>query len=109
MNNEKLDFDNVGLYLKSLGLKIDIDYSISNNIKTVELNNNYYYCVSIMEDKGTFEVFKYAVGAQFDDDNIAISDGELHSYKTFKSLKCAITFALNIKKTGIFPKPEIIY
>ena len=105
---DKLDFDNVGLYIKSLGLK-DIDYSISNNIKTIELYNNKYYCVSIMEDKGTFEVFKYAVGAQFDDDNIAISDGELHSYKTFKSLKCALKFALNIKKTGIFPKPEIIY
>ena len=108
MNNEKLDFDNVGSYLKSLGLK-DIDYSISNNIKTIELYNNRYYCVSIMEDKGTFEVFKYAVGAQFDDDNIAISDGELHSYKTFKSLKCALNFALNIKKTGIFPKPEMVY
>ena len=104
----KLDFDNVDLYLKSLGLK-DIDYSISNNIKTIELYNNRYYCVSIMEDKGTFEVFKYAVGAMFDEDNIAISDGELHSYKTFKSLKCALKFALNIKKTGIFPKPEIIY
>lgn len=104
----KLDFDNVEPYLKSLGLK-DIDYSISNNIKTIELYNNKYYCVSIMEDKGTFEVFKYAVGAQFDDDNIAISDGELHSYKTFKSLKCALKYALNIKKTGIFPKPEIVY
>ena len=105
----KVDFDNVGLYLKSLGLKIDIDYSISINIKTVELNNNRYYCVSIMEDKGTFEVFKYAVGAQFDEDGIALTDGELHSYKTFKSLKCAIKFALNIKKTGVFPDPEIIY
>ena len=104
----KVDFDNVGLYLKSLGLKIDIDYSIINNIKTVELNNNRYYCVSIMEDKGAFEVFKYAVGADFDDDNIAISDGELHSYKTFKSLKCAIKFALNIKNTGVFPEPEMI-
>ena len=109
MKTTKLDFDNVGLYLKSLGLKIDIDYSISNNIKTIELNNNRYYCVSILEENGNFEVFRYAVGAMFDEDNIAISDGELHSYKTFKSLKCALKFALNIKKTGVFPEPEMIY
>ena len=109
MKATKLDFDNVGLYLKSLGLKIDIDYSISNNIKTVELNNNRYYCISILEDKGMFEVFRYAVGADFDDEGIALTDGELHSYKTFKSLKCALKFALNIKKTGVFPEPEIIY
>ena len=109
MKTIKVDFDNVGLYLKSLGLKIDIDYSISINIKTVELNNNRYYCVSILEEKGNFEVFKYAVGADFDDEGVALTDGELHSYKTFKSLKCAIKFALNIKKTGIFPEPEIIY
>lgn len=109
MKTIKVDFDNVGLYLKSLGLKIDIDYSISNNIKTVELNNNRYYCVSIMEDKGAFEVFRYAVWAKLDEDGVALTDGELHSYKTFKSLKCAIRFALNIKKTGVFPEPEIIY
>ena len=105
----KVDFDNLGLYLKDLGLKKDIDYSISLDIKTVELNNNKYYCVSILEEKGLFEVFKYAVGANFDDDGVALTDGELHSYKTFKSLKCAINFALNIKKTGVFPEPQIIY
>ena len=105
----KVDFDNVGLYLKSLGLKIDIDYSISINIKTIEIYNNRHYCVSILEEKGNFEVFKYAVGADFDDDGVALTDGELHSYKTFKSLKCAVNFALNIKKTGIFPEPEMIY
>ena len=69
----------------------------------------FFYKRYVLLEKGTFEVFKYAVGAQFDEDNIAISDGELHSYKTFKSLKCALTFALNIKKTGIFPKPEMVY
>ena len=109
MKTIKVDFNNLGLYFSNLGFKKGFDYSVNIGIKTVELNNNRYYCVSIMEDKGSFEVFKYAVGAQFDDDNIAISDGELHSYKTFKSLKCAINFALNIKKTGIFPDPEIIY
>ena len=109
MKTIKVDFNNLGLYFSNLGFKKGFDYSVNIGIKTVELNNNRYYCVSIMEDKGSFEVFKYAVGAQFDDDNIAISDGELHSYKTFKSLKCAIKFALNIKKTGVFPEPEMIY
>ena len=109
MKTIKVDFNNLGLYFSNLGLKKDIDYSINHGIKTVELNNNRDYCISILEEKGSFEVFKYAVGAQFDDDDIAISDGELYSYKTFKSLKCAINFALNIKKTGVFPEPEIIY
>ena len=109
MKTIKVDFNNLGLYFSNLGFKKDIDYSINHGIKTVELNNNRYYCVSILEEKGNFEVFKYAVGANFDDDGVALTDGELHSYKTFKSLKCAIKFALNIKKTGVFPDPEIIY
>ena len=109
METIKVDFNNLGLYFSNLGFKKGFDYSVNIGIKTVELNNNRYYCVSIMEDKGSFEVFKYAVGADFDDEGVALTDGELHSYKTFKSLKCAINFALNIKKTGIFPDPEIIY
>ena len=105
----KVDFNNIGLYFYNLGLKKGFDYSVNIDNKTIELSNNRYYCVSILEEKGMFEVFKYAVGAKFDEDGIALTDGELHSYKNFKSLKCAIKFALNIKKTGVFPEPEIIY
>ena len=109
MKTIKVDFNNIGLYFSSLGLKKGFDYSVNIAIKTIEIYNNRHYCISILEEKGNFEVFKYAVGATFDDDDVALTDGELHSYKTFKSLKCAIKFALNIKKTGIFPVPEMIY
>ena len=109
MKTIKLDFDNLGLYFSNLGFKKGIDYSVNIDIKTIEIYNNGDYCISILEEKGKFEVFKYAVGADFDDDGVALTDGELHSYKTFKSLKCAIKFALNIKNTGVFPEPEMIY
>ena len=105
----KVDFNNLCLYFSNLGFKKGIDYSVNIAIKTIEIYNNGDYCISILEEKGKFEVFKYAVGADFDDDGVALTDGELHSYKTFKSLKCAIKFALNIKNTGVFPEPEIIY
>ena len=109
MKTIKVDFNNLGLYFSNLGFKKGIDYSVNIEIKTIEIYNNRDYCISILEEKGKFEVFRYAVGADFDDDGVALTDGELHSYKTFKSLKCAIKFALNIKKTGVFPEPEIIY
>ena len=109
MNTEKVDFNNLGLYFNSLGLKKGFDYSVNIGIKTIELYNDRYYCISILEENGMFEVFRYAVGVKFDEDGIALSDGELHSYKTFKSLKCALKFALNIKKAGVFPEPEMIY
>ena len=109
MKTIKVDFNNLGLYFSNLGFKKGFDYSVNIANKTIELSNNRHYCISILEEKGTFEVFRYAVGADFDDEGVALTDGELHSYKTFKSLKCAINFALNIKKTGVFPDPEIIY
>ena len=109
MNTIKVDFNNIGLYFSNLGFKKGFDYSVNIGIKTIEIYNNRHYCISILEEKCSFEVFKYAVGATFDEEGVALTDGELHSYKTFKSLKCAINFALNIKKTGIFPEPEKIY
>lgn len=109
MNNKKVDFNNLGLYFYNLGFKKYTDYSVDIDNKIIELNNNRHYCISILEEKGTFEVFRNSVGAKFNDEGIYLTDGELHYYKTFKSLKCALKYALNIKSTGIFPKPESIY
>ena len=107
--NTKIEFSNLSTYFYKLGFKKGVDYSIDIDNGIIELNIDKHYCISILEDKGTFEVFKTNVGAEFDEHGIYTTDGELHSYKTFDSLKCALEFALNIKSTNIFPKPELIY
>ena len=107
--NTKIEFSNLNTYFYKLGFKKGIDYSIDIDNGIIEFNIDKHYCVSILEDKGTFEVFKTNVGAEYDERGVYTTDGELHSYKTFNSLKCALEFALNIKSTNIFPKPELIY
>ena len=105
----KIEFSNLSTYFYKLGFKKGVDYLIDIDNGIIEFNIDKHYCISILEDKGTFEVFKTNVGAKCNEHGIYTTDGELHSYKTFKSLKCALKFALNIKNIGIFPTPETIY
>ena len=107
--NTKIEFSNLNTYFYKLGFKKGIDYSIDIENGIIEFNIDKHYCISILYENKTFEVFKTNVGAEFDERGVYTTDGELHSYKTFKSLKCALKFALNIKSTNIFPKPELIY
>ena len=104
-----IEFSNINTYFYKLGFKKGVDYSIDIYNGIIELNIDKHYCISILCENKTFEVFKTNVGAEFDEHGIYTTDGELHSYKTFESLKCALKFALNIKSTNIFPKPELIY
>ena len=109
MKKDKITFNNLGLYFYNLGLNKYTDYSYDMDNKIIELNNNRHYCVSIWDDGTNVEVFQSHVGAKVDSQGVYITDGDLHSYKTFKSLKCALKYALNIKNTGMYPEPEKIY
>jgi hypothetical protein len=107
--NTKIELSNLSTYFYKLGFKKGVDYSIDIDNGIIELNIDKLYCISILCENKTFEVFKTNVGAKVNSQGVYVTDGELHSYKTFKSLKCALEFALNIKSTNIFPKPELIY
>ena len=109
MKTDKITFNNLGLYLYNLGLNKYKDYSMDVDNKIIELSINKIYCVSIWDDGTDVEVFQSHVGAKVDSQGVYITDGELHSYKTFKNLSCALNFALNIKNTGLYPNPEKIY
>ena len=104
-----IEFSNINTYFYKLGFKKGVDYSIDIDNGIIEFNIDKHYCVSILCETETFEVFKTNVGAKFNELGIYTTDGELHSYKTFKSLKHALNLALKIKSTGIFPKPELVY
>lgn len=109
MKKDKITFNDLGLYFYNLGLNKYRDYSIDFDNKIIELSINKIYCVSIWDDGTNVEVFKSHVGAKVDSQGVYITDGKLHSYKTFKSLSCAMKFALKIKNTGLYPNPEKIY
>ena len=105
----KIEFSNLNTYFYKLGFKKGVDYSIDIDNGIIEFNIDKHYCISILCENKTFEVFKTNVGAEFDEHGIYTTDGKLHSYKTFNSFKRALNLALKIKSTNIFPKPELIY
>ena len=109
MTTKKITFDNLTEYLYNLGLKRSIDYCIDIDNKILELNINRHYCISVCDDGKNVEIFRTNVGAKFNELGIYTTDGELHSYKTFKNIACAIKYALKIKSSGIFPDPEKIW
>lgn len=85
------------------------DFTVSEDIKNVEFYQNGYYFCSVGEYKpGIYEVFELHHGAKVSDDGKEwLSDGELWQYKTFKSLKAAVDFALSCRFKGELPRKPI--
>lgn len=100
-----MTFSEIEKYLKSKGLKNQIDYSIAVNIEVVEFNNNgYYFCSVGKYTNNSFELFEQHHGAQISEDGKEyITDGELWQYKVYESLKRALNFALKCKAYNQLP------
>lgn len=85
------------------------DFTVSEDIENMELYLNGYYFCSVGEYKpGIYEVFELHHGAEVSEDGKEwLTDGEIWQYKTFKSLKAAVDFALSCRFKGKLPKTPI--
>lgn len=107
-----MKFSEVEKYLKSKGLKSQTDYSIATGIEVVELNmNGYYFCSIGKYNDNSFEVFEQHHGAQISEDGKEyVTDGELWQYKTYRSLKRTLDFALKCKTDNKLPdKAQMVW
>lgn len=103
-------FEGLRLYLiLRKGLKNYEDFTVSEDIKNAEFYRNGYYFCSVGEYKsGIYEVFELHHGAKVSEDGKEwLTDGEIWQYKTFKSLKAAVEFALSCRFKGELPKKPI--
>lgn len=109
--DEKADsFEGLTVYLiLRKGLRNYEDFTVSEDIKNMELYLNGYYFCSVGEyEPGIYEVFELHHGAEVSKDGKEwLTDGELWQYKTFKSLKAAVEFALSCRSKGKLPKKPI--
>lgn len=104
----KMTFGDLEKYLKSKGLREMFDYNISLKINNLDLHIDKQYFISVgecTEDK--YEVFASFVGAEVDENNIYITDGNLYQYKIYDSLKMAVDFALKCRENRQLPKEYI--
>ena len=107
-------------YLKSKGLRRDQDYSLNEEIENIEFYKVHNrtpakwkceYFVSVGTYKsGVYEVFELHHGAEVDENDHYVTDGQIWQYKTYESLKRAIDFAVDcLNKNKLPSKPIMVW